>query len=209
MSDKKNIKKEQIVSFLVEYINENGYPPSVREIAKAVDIKSTSTVHEYLKKLEKDGTIERRSSHQRSIKVADEFKKEENFSSSEITNVPIIGKISAGQPILAVENIEETFPIPVQYTHNSVTFMLKVKGDSMIEAGILDGDLILIKQQNTASNNDIVAALLDDSVTVKTFFKESDHIRLQPENSMLEPILVYPDQPFSILGKVIGVFRSL
>ncbi|MGI6141849.1 MAG: transcriptional repressor LexA, partial [Caldicoprobacterales bacterium] len=180
-----------------------GYPPSVREICDAVGLKSTSTVHGYLERLEKKGLIRRDPTKPRAIEILDDttyvFKKE-------LVNVPIVGRVTAGQPILAVENIEDTFPIPAQYLHNTQNdvFMLSVKGDSMIEAGILDGDLVIIEKKPTAQNGDMVVALIEDEATVKTFYKEVDHIRLQPENSAMEPIIV---KDVTILGKVIGVIR--
>lgn len=200
-------KQNKIVDFVNRFIAEKGFPPSVREICQAVGFRSTSTVHAYLKKLEEEGTIEKDATKPRALKVLDESRKSlEGFiADQEIDNIPVIGKITAGAPILAVENIEETFPMPVRYLENSTSFMLKVRGDSMINAGILDGDYILVKQQNTANNGDIVVALIDDEATVKTFYKEKDHFRLQPENPDYEPIIV---KDLNILGKVIGLFRK-
>lgn len=200
-------KQNKILDFVNRYQSEKGYPPSVREICKAVGFKSTSTVHAYIKKLEEEGQISKDATKPRALKVLDSSKRslEGYISDQEIDNVPVVGKITAGMPILAVENIEETFPVPVQYLENSTSFMLKVKGDSMINAGILDGDYILVKQQSTAENGDMVVALIDDEATVKTFYKEKDHFRLQPENPAYEPIIV---KELSILGKVIGLFRK-
>lgn len=200
-------KQNKILDFVNRYQSEKGYPPSVREICKAVGFKSTSTVHAYIKKLEEEGQISKDATKPRALKVLDNSKRslEGYISDQEIDNVPVVGKITAGMPILAVENIEETFPVPVQYLENSTSFMLKVKGDSMINAGILDGDYILVKQQSTAENGDMVVALIDDEATVKTFYKEKDHFRLQPENPAYEPIIV---KELSILGKVIGLFRK-
>ena len=180
----------------------------MREICRAVGFKSTSTVHAYLKKLEEEGLIEKDATKPRALRILDDKRTslEGYISDREIENIPVLGKITAGQPILAVENVEETFPVPVQYLHNSTVFMLKVRGDSMINAGILDGDYIMVKQQNTANNGDIVAALIGDEATVKTFYKEKGHIRLQPENPSYEPIIVEDD--LTILGKVIGLFRK-
>mgnify|MGYP001160339841 CR=1 FL=1 len=200
-------KKKKILDFVNRYFIEKGFPPSVREICQAVGFKSTSTVHAYLKKLEEEGSISKDATKPRALKVLDDNVKnlEGYIANQEIDNIPIIGKITAGAPILAVENIEDTFPVPVQYLENSTTFMLKVKGDSMINAGILDGDYIIVKQQNTANNGDIVAALIGDEATVKTFYREKDHYRLQPENPDYEPIIV---KDLNILGKVIGLFRK-
>jgi len=200
-------KQKKILDFVNRYQSEKGYPPSVREICKAVGFKSTSTVHAYIKKLEEEGQISKDATKPRALKVLDSSKRslEGYISDQEIDNIPVLGKITAGKPILAVENIEETFPVPVQYLENATSFMLKVKGDSMINAGILDGDYIIVKQQNTADNGDMVVALIDDEATVKTFYKEKDYFRLQPENPAYEPIIV---KELSILGKVIGLFRK-
>jgi repressor LexA len=194
-------KQKQIYDYIKEEIKTKGYPPSVREICDAVDLKSTSTVHGHLVRLEKKGYIRRDATKPRAIEIM-----EDDFYTNrrELVNVPIVGKITAGEPILAVENIEDTFPIPIEYVNNDNVFMLNVKGESMIEAGIFDRDLILVKQQHNADNGDIVVALIDDSATVKRFFKEKDYIRLQPENVTMSPIIV---KEVSILGKVIGLFR--
>ncbi|MCX7749707.1 MAG: transcriptional repressor LexA [Clostridia bacterium] len=214
MQKKTSDKQQQILDFLNQQVEEKGYPPSVREICSAVGLKSTSTVHSYLDKLEKSGLIQKDPTKPRALKIVNGKQKpiapaqvEEFFSRRELVDVPIVGKVTAGQPILAVENIEDTFPLPIDYTQNSTVFMLKVQGDSMVEAGILDKDLVLVKQQSTASNGDIVVALIDDEATVKTFYKERDYVRLQPENQYLDPIIV--KENLSILGKVIGVFRKL
>ncbi len=194
-------KQEQIFNFLKSEIRKKGYPPSVREICDAVSLSSTSTVHSHLEALEKKGCIKRSPAKNRSIEIL-----ESDFynNAKDFVNVPIVGEVTAGIPILAVENIEDYFPIPVDYVHNDAVFMLKVKGDSMIEAGIFDKDLVLVRQQPTANNGDIVVALLEDSATVKTFYRENGHIRLQPENPAFEPIIT---KDVSILGKVIGLFR--
>lgn len=208
-----NEKEQKILDFLNREVEEKGYPPSVREICKAVGLKSTSTVHAYLERLEKGGFIRKDPTKPRALKVVGDtkFPKPHNyenyFSRKEMVDVPIVGKVTAGQPILAVENIEDTFPLPVDFVQNSTAFMLKVQGDSMIEAGIYDRDFVLVKQQSTASNGDIVVAMIEDEATVKTFFKEKDCIRLQPKNKFYEPIIV--KENVSILGKVIGVFRKL
>ncbi|MDI9513670.1 MAG: transcriptional repressor LexA [Clostridiaceae bacterium] len=201
-------KQQQILDFVNRQVAEKGYPPSVREICQAVGFKSTSTVHAYLKKLEEEGLIEKDATKPRALRILDDKSTslEGYISDREIENIPVLGRITAGQPILAVENIEETFPVPVQYLHNSTVFMLKVRGDSMINAGILDGDYIMVKQQNTANNGDIVAALIGEEATVKTFYKEKGHIRLQPANPSYDPIIVEDD--LTILGKVIGLFRQ-
>ncbi len=200
-------KQKKILDYVNSHTLERGFPPSVREICTAVGFKSTSTVHSYLKKLEEDGLILKDATKPRALKVLDESAKnlEGYVADQEIENIPLVGKITAGSPILAVENIEDTFPIPVRYLENSTSFMLKVKGESMINASIMDGDYIIVKQQNTANNGDIVVALIEDEATVKTFYKESDHFRLQPENSDYEPIIL---KELSILGKVIGLFRN-
>ncbi|MCX7709642.1 MAG: transcriptional repressor LexA [Clostridia bacterium] len=211
MQNKLSEKQQLIIDFVNSQVEEKGYPPSVREICKAVGFKSTSTVHAYLEKLEKEGLIHKDPTKPRALKVVGQSRTapvrniESYVSRKELVDVPIIGKVTAGQPILAVENIEDTFPLPVNFVQNSTAFMLKVQGDSMIEAGIFDRDLVLVKQQATALNGDIVVALIEDEATVKTFYKEKDHIRLQPENQYLDPIIVRDN--VSILGKVIGVFR--
>lgn len=202
-------KKKRILEFVNRQVLEKGYPPSVREICKAVGFKSTSTVHAYLASLEEEGLIAKDPTKTRALKIIDEGSKnlEGYIADQEIENVPILGRVTAGQPILAVENIEGTFPIPVDYLENSTTFILRIKGDSMINAGILDGDYVVVKQQNTAMNGDIVVALIEDEATVKTFYKEKDHYRLQPQNDAYEPIIVTDN--LAILGKVIALFRKM
>ncbi len=194
-------KQREILEYLKSQIVNRGYPPAVREICEAVKLKSTSSVHSHLETLEKNGYIRRDPSKPRAIEIIDDGF---NLSRREVVNVPIVGTITAGQPILAVENLDGYFPIPTEYMPNEETFMLKVKGESMINAGIFDGDKILVQRQSTASNGDIVVALIEDSVTVKTFYKENGYYRLQPENDTMEPIIV-PE--LNILGKVIGLFR--
>ena len=208
-----NRKERAILKFIEDQVMTNGYPPSVREIGKAIGLSSTATVHAYLAKLEKQGFIKKEDKKGRTLKVIKGTdgkpvkKSNKNFyTQKELVDVPIIGKITAGQPILAVENVTDTFPIPVDFVGNSESFMLTVRGESMIEAGILDGDYILVKKQNDAKNGEIVVALIGEEATVKTFYKEKDHIRLQPENSTMDPIIV-PD--CKILGKVAGVFRKM
>ena len=215
-----NEREKSILAYIETQVRKEGYPPSVREICKAVGLSSTATVHTYLNKLKEKGYIAKEDQKGRTLKVikGGKYKNQEYISqmqnnenqdiytAKELVNVPVIGKITAGEPILAVENITDTFPIPVDFIGNSESFMLKVRGESMIEAGILDGDLILVKKQNTAENGDIVVALIGEEATVKTFYKENGYIRLQPENSALEPIIV---PMCEILGKVAGVFRKL
>ncbi|SDY85500.1 SOS-response transcriptional repressor, LexA [Proteiniborus ethanoligenes] len=196
----------KILEFIKSEIYSKGYPPAVREICKAVNLKSTSTVHGHLEKIEKKGYIRRDPTKPRAIEILDRVDNIIPFPRKEIINVPIVGKVTAGEPILAVENIEDSFPLPIDFVEKESVFMLKVRGDSMIEAGILDGDFVLVRQQNTAYNGDIVVALLDDEATIKRFFKEKDHIRLQPENQFMEPIIT---RNVSILGKVTGVFRKI
>lgn len=196
-------KQQEILDFLKSEIKSKGYPPSVRETCIAVGLSSTSTVHAHLKTLEKKGVIRRDPTKPRAIEI---IKTEEENASGELIHVPIVGRVTAGEPILAVENIEGYFPIPVTYANNKEIYMLNVQGDSMIKANILDGDLILVQEQPTASDGDIVVALLDDSVTVKRFFKDNDFVRLQPENDTMSPIFV---KDIEILGKVIGLFRTL
>ncbi|MBH1940969.1 transcriptional repressor LexA [Mobilitalea sibirica] len=194
-------KQKEILEYLKSQIINKGYPPAVREICEAVKLKSTSSVHSHLETLEKNGYIRRDPSKPRAIEIIDD---EFNLTRRELVNVPIVGTITAGQPILAVENIDSYFPIPSEYMPNEETFMLYVKGDSMINAGIFNGDKILVQKQSHAKNGDIVVALIEDEVTVKTFYKENGYYRLQPENDSLEPIIV-PE--LNILGKVIGLFR--
>lgn len=206
-----NKREKDIIKYISKQLQVNGYPPSVREIGKAVGLSSTATVHGYIAKLTKKGYIKKENQKGRALKLLkggleDKKPTKDVYSGREMIDVPVIGKITAGEPILAVENITDTFPIPLDFVGNSESFMLKVRGDSMIEAGILDGDLIVVKQQSTARNGQIVVALIEDEATVKTFYKESDHVRLQPENSRLDPIIV-PD--CKILGVVGGVFRKI
>lgn len=194
-------KQEQILNCIKKSLKEKGYPPSVRELCLAVGLSSTSTVHSHLNTLERKGYIRRDPSKPRTIEVLDE---EVNWLEDHVAPVPIVGKVTAGAPILAVENIEDYFPLPKQLVRHDKTFILNVKGTSMINAGILDGDQIIVRQQNTAQNGDIVVALLEDEVTVKRFFKEKDRVRLQPENDTMSPIYCINVQ---ILGKVIGLVR--
>lgn len=199
-------KQSEILEYMKNEILNRGFPPSVREIGEAVHLKSTSSVHSHLETLEKNGYIRRDPTKPRAIEIVDD---NFNLVRRETVNVPIIGKVSAGQPLLAVENIDGYFPIPSEYMPNNKTFMLVVQGDSMINAGIFNGDYVIVEQQKTAENGQKVVALVEDSATVKTFYKENGHIRLQPENDTMEPIIVGQDQFFQILGKVIGVFRFM
>ena len=200
MADVKD-KQSEIYEFLKTYTENKGYPPSVREICEAVSLRSTSTVHGHLKRLEKKGMIKRDPSKPRALEIA-----ELSLPKKEMINIPIVGKITAGLPILATENIEDTFPIPLEYIkHDKELFMLRVSGQSMVNVGIRDNDLAIIESAQNAVNGDIVVALIDDSATIKRFFKEKDHIRLQPENDTMDPILV---DDCTILGKLVGIFRS-
>ena len=209
-----NSREKDILKFIEKQVAEVGYPPSVREIGKAVGLSSTATVHAYLSKLEEKGYIKKENQKGRTLRLLKGLNKKTTepqtekqfYSGRELVNVPVIGKITAGAPILAVENITDNFLIPVDFVGNSESFMLTVSGESMIEAGIFDGDYILVKRQNVARNGEIVVAMIDDEATVKTFFMEDNHIRLQPENSTMDPIIVKDCQ---VLGKVVGVFRKL
>ena len=194
-------KQQEILEYIKNQILQRGFPPAVREICEAVNLKSTSSVHSHLETLEKNGYIRRDPTKPRAIEILDDTF---NLTRREMVNVPIIGQVAAGQPILAEENIEDYFPFPAERMQNKQTFLLKVKGESMINAGILDGDYVLVEQDATASNGDMVVALVEDSATVKTFYKEEGVFRLQPENDFMDPIIV---KEVSILGKVIGVMR--
>lgn len=194
-------KQRQILEYIKLEILKRGYPPAVREICAAVRLKSTSSVHAHLSALEEKGYIRRDPTKPRAIEIIDE---EYALTRREMVNIPIIGTVTAGEPILAQENIEDYFPMPVEFLPNAVIFMLKVRGDSMINAGIYSGDTVIVEQRSTAKNGDMVVALIDDSATVKTFYKENGHYRLQPENDTMEPIIC--DQ-VEILGKVIGLLR--
>ena len=194
-------KQLEIYEFLKIYTENKGYPPSVREICEAVNLRSTSTVHGHLKRLEKKGLIRRDPTKPRALEII-----EMSNNKKEMLNIPIVGKVTAGAPILATENIEDTFPIPIDYIkHNDELFILKVTGDSMINVGINDGDYAIIEKAPTAENGNIVVALIDNEATIKTFYKEKDHIRLQPENNTLSPIIV---KDCIILGKLVGLFRA-
>ena len=196
-------KQEEILEYIKDQIMNRGFPPAVREICEAVNLKSTTSVHAHLETLEKNGYIRRDPTKPRAIEILDDSF---NMVRRELVNVPVVGRVAAGEPILATENVESYFPIPAEYVPKNPTFMLTVKGDSMINAGIFSGDHLLIEQKSTAENGEIIVALLDDSATVKTFYKEDGHYRLQPQNDAMEPIITDDVQ---ILGKVIGVFRFL
>jgi repressor LexA len=200
MKDYLSIREEQTYEYIRDFIREKGYAPSVRDICKDLNIPSTSTAHSYIKKLRSLGYIDKNDSISRSLTLL----KQEAVP---VVEVPVIGNVAAGTPILAVENIVEHFPVPESYLKSGITFMLKVKGDSMIDAGIYNGDMILVKKQEVAYDGDIVVALIDNETTVKTFYREKDRIRLQPQNPAYDPIFVYKD--IKILGKVFGVFRFL
>lgn len=195
-------KQKEILEYIKSEIINRGYPPAVREICEAVKLKSTSSVHSHLETLEKNGYIRRDPTKPRAIEIVDDGF---NLARREIINIPIVGTVTAGQPILAVENIEGYFPLLAEDLPNNEMFMLNVRGESMINRGIFDGDKVLVEKQPTAHNGDMVVALVDDSATVKTFYKEKGHYRLQPENDAMEPIIV---DNVEILGKVIGLFRQ-
>lgn len=196
-------KQKEILEFIKETILSKGYPPAVREICEAVHLKSTSSVHSHLESLEKNGYIRRDPTKPRTIEILDD---DFALTRREVVNVPVIGTVAAGTPILAEQNIEDYLPIPAEMLPNKEVFMLKVKGNSMIEAGIYSGDKVIVAKQPDAENGDKVVALVDDSATVKTFYKENGHFRLQPENSTMDPIIL---DHVEILGKVIGLFRMM
>lgn len=202
MPGKISDKQQQILDYIKEEILKKGYPPTVREICEKVGLSSTSSVHSHLNTLEENGYIKRDSSKTRAIEIVDDD--EFAISRREISNIPIVGRVAAGEPLLAVENIENYFAIPTEFLPNKDTFILKVHGDSMINVGFFEGDYLIVEKTETASNGDIVVALLEDSVTVKRFYKEDDHIRLQPENDDYEPIICTDCQ---IVGKVYSLYR--
>ena len=201
--EKITAKQQEILEYIKETILKKGYPPAVREICEAVRLKSTSSVHSHLEQLEKNGYIRRDPTKPRTIEIIDDTF---NLARREVVNVPLLGTVAAGAPILAQENIENYFPIPVEMLPNKEIFMLKVKGDSMIDAGIYNGDRVIVAKADTARNGEIVVALVDDSATVKTFYKEKGRFRLQPQNASMDPIILDEVQ---ILGKVIGLFRLM
>lgn len=194
-------KQQEILDYIKDEILKRGYPPAVREICEAVNLKSTSSVHSHLETLEKNGYIRRDPTKPRAIEICDD-----NFQMvrTEMVSLPVIGQVAAGQPILAEANIESYFPVPAEFVPQGESFILNVKGDSMINAGIFNGDRVFVHSCNTAKNGEIIVALIEDSATVKTYYKENGHIRLQPENDAMDPIIVNDCQ---ILGKVFGVFR--
>ena len=194
-------KQQEILDYIKDEILKKGYPPTVREICETVHLKSTSSVHSHLETLEKNGYIRRDPTKPRAIEICDDSFQ---MVRTEVVSLPVVGQVAAGQPILAQENIDDYFPVPADVVPLGESFILKVKGDSMINAGIFNGDRIFVSCCNDASNGDMVVALVEDSATVKTFYKEDGHIRLQPENDSMEPIIVNDCQ---ILGKVFGVFR--
>lgn len=196
-------KQEEILEYIKSQILERGFPPAVREICDAVNLKSTSSVHSHLETLEKNGYIRRDPTKPRAIEILDDSF---NLVRREMVQIPMVGRVAAGEPILAEQNIEEYFPLPMDYMPNKQLFMLQVKGESMINAGILSGDYVVVEQQNYASNGDMVVAMIEDGATVKTFYKEDGHIRLQPENDYMEPFIL-PD--VEILGKVTAVLRFM
>lgn len=193
-------RQEQIFDFIKQIVLQKGYPPSVREIGAAVGLTSSATVHSHLARLESKGLIRRDPTKPRAIEILDEAFQ----ANSHAVPVPVLGRVTAGVPILAVENIEEYFPLPRHIIRDQEVFMLSVQGDSMIEAGILNGDYVIVRKQSSAQNGDIVVAMIGDEATVKTFYREKDYVRLQPENSALSPIL---SKDVSVLGKVIGLYR--
>ena len=197
-------KQQEILDYIKNEILNRGFPPAVREICEAVNLRSTSSVHSHLESLEKNGYIRRDPTKPRAIEIVDD---NFNLVRREVVNVPIVGKVAAGEPILALENVESYFPIPAEFMPNAQTFILNVQGESMINAGILDGDHVIVEQCSTAKNGDMVVALVEDSATVKTFYKENGYYRLQPENDYMDPIIVKGE--LQILGKVIGVFRFM
>lgn len=195
-------RQEEILNFIRKVVRERGYPPSVREIGEAVGLSSSSTVHGHLDRLEEKGLIHRDPTKPRALEVIDE----REMRNRQLVQVPVVGRVTAGEPILAVENVEETYPLPLDLVRHENVFMLAVRGDSMIEAGILDGDLVIVRRQSTALNGEVVVAMIGDEATVKRFFKENGHFRLQPENPTMEPIIV---DEVSVLGKVVGLFRHI
>ncbi len=198
-------KQIKILKYIKNELNLRGYPPSIREICKAVGLSSTSSVHAHLNTLEEKGYIKKGNNKRRALELIDVDDICSNMPKKEVINVPIIGTVTAGQPILAVENVDDSLPISIDFVGNKESFVLKIKGESMIEAGILNGDFVIVNSQNAAKNGDIVVALIDDEATVKTFYKEKDHIRLQPQNSLMDPILV---KEAHILGVVKAVVRK-
>lgn len=205
MYDDLTQKQVEILLYIKNEIQRQGYPPAVREICKGVNLRSTSTVHGHLEKLESKGYIRKDPTKPRAIEILDQ-KDDFLLAHKKTVDIPILGKVTAGAPILAVENIEDTYPVPIEMVEGHDVFILKIQGESMIDAGILDGDMVLVQEQKQANNGEIVVAMIDDEATVKKFYKEDNRIRLQPENQFMEPI--YTDD-VQILGKVIGLYRTL
>ncbi|WP_100399234.1 transcriptional repressor LexA [Bacillus sp. FJAT-44742] len=205
---KLSTRQQQILDYIKDEVRQKGYPPSVREIGEAVGLASSSTVHGHLSRLEKKGLIRRDPTKPRAIEVIELEPEQPIISESNAVYVPVIGKVTAGQPITAIENVEEYIPLPERMVSEEKVFILTIQGDSMIEAGIFDGDLVIVRQQQTADNGDIIVAMTEEEheATVKRFYKEKDYIRLQPENSAMDPIIL---DSCIVLGKVIGVFRTI
>lgn len=201
MENNLNEKEQLVYDFIKNYILDNNYPPSIRDIVKGTTFSSTSTVSSYLDKLEQKGYINKKNSKTRAIEITDK-----SFYKKDFNVVPLLGRVSAGAPILAEENVEDMFPLPSNIKYNDDVFMLKISGNSMIEKGIFNGDLVIVRKQNTCNNGEIIIALIDDEATCKTFYKEHNHFRLQPENELYEPIIA---DDVNILGKVIGLYRNM
>lgn len=201
MAAKLTARQREILDYIRQEIRERGYPPSVREIGEAIGLSSSSTVHGHLARLEEKGFLRRDPDKPRAIEVTGE----RQLRQQRFVSVPLIGRVTAGQPVLAVENIEETYSLPYDLIHGESVFMLRVEGESMVNAGIHDGDLVLVRSQDSATNGEIVVALLDDEATVKRFYHEGGQVRLQPENSAMEPIFT---KDVRVLGKVVGLFRQ-
>lgn len=199
-------KQQEILDYIKNEILSRGFPPAVRDICKAVHLKSTSSVHSHLATLEKNGYIRRDPTKPRAIEILDD---NFNLIRREIITVPVVGTVAAGQPILAVENIESYFPIPAEYLSNNPVFMLRVQGESMVNKGILDGDHVIVEKCSQADNGQIVVAMLEDSATVKTYYREDGHVRLQPENDFMDPMILQAEDNLQIIGRVIGVFRMM
>lgn len=202
MNDELSERQRQVLGFIKQEIRRRGYPPSVREIGEALGLSSSSTVHGHLNRLEEKGIIRRDPTKPRAIEILDE----DMLPSKPVVNLPVVGRVTAGIPILAVENIDDHFPLPLDFVKDEDSFILTIQGESMIEAGILDGDFVLVRPQSYARNGDIVVAMIEDEATVKRFFREGDHIRLKPENHFMDPIIV---KDVKILGKVTGLFRKI
>lgn len=210
-------RQKQILDFIKSQTDKNGYPPTVREIGKALGLSSSATVHTHLSALEAKGYLHRDASKSRSLHIVGEHHPAESSNSAkgvigvsgkDVVALPLVGRVAAGAPILAEQNITETLPLPIEIVGDSSSFLLRIKGESMIEAGILDGDYVVVKEQKSASNGEIVVAMIDDEATVKTFYREENGIRLQPENNSMEPI--YPDtESLQVLGKVVALFRTV